>query len=72
MLVCYDIRGYFMLKLGCRDGEIRLAGSNSTLEGRVEVCYDGVWGTVCGDFWDMNEAMVTCRQLGLSSSGIEP
>ena len=48
-----------------RDGDIRLAGGTS-LSGRVEVCMDGVWGTVCDDSWGSEEASVTCFQLGFS------
>ena len=55
---------------GCTHGTIRLIGGTSSLEGRVEVCVNGVWGTVCSDGWTAVDANVACRQLGHSGSGM--
>ena len=47
----------------CEEGDIRLVGGNAANEGRVEVCVNGVWGTVCHDQWGVEDARVACRQL---------
>ena len=48
---------------------IRLAEGSYFYQGRVEISYNGDWGTVCDDGWDSIDADIVCRQLGFGSSG---
>ena len=57
---------------GCsqKDGDLKLVGSISENEGRLEVCFNQMWGTINGDGWTHTDTQVACRQLGYSTSGI--
>ena len=46
------------------NGDVRLVGGNSVSEGRVEICYNGVWGSICYYGWTNIDAAIVCRQLG--------
>ena len=52
----------------CPGNPIRLNGSDNAYSGRVEYCYNGIYGTICDDEWSIQDANVACRQLGFQGA----
>jgi len=52
------------------DVSVRLMINNtlSQNEGRVEILYNGTWGTVCDDLWGFNDGLVICHMLGYATA----
>ena len=47
----------------CSTGDVRLVGSGDGNEGRLEVCVNSAWGSVCNDGFDEQETLVVCMSL---------
>ena len=56
----------------CMDGEVRLRDGPNPLEGRLEICINNAWGTVCRDEFTFNEARIVCAQLGFNEGTLMP
>ena len=55
----------------CTGGAVRLADGVLEREGRVDVCINGVWGSICGYGWNAIDGYVLCKQLGFDDSGLQ-
>ena len=71
LISCLKISKIFITKFSflgtdlCTDYSLRLVGGANNLIGRLEICYNGHWGTVCGDgTGSSTTANVSCKQLG--------
>jgi deleted-in-malignant-brain-tumors protein 1 len=53
----------------CTDGEARLVDGPSTNKGRLEVCHNQAWATVCNSGFGTEESRVICGQLGFQRYG---
>ena len=54
----------------CSNGDIRLVSGTTDLEGRLEICINKVWGTVCSQGFTADDAEVVCTQLNLPFNGM--
>ena len=79
--MCYSVFLFFFFTAvgatynNCSDGELRLMGGLTDYQGRVEICINNLWGTICYsssryNYWDINDARVVCRNLGHQELGI--
>ena len=68
-------KSFSYVSTACRDGDVLLMnGSVPSIgqrEGRVEICKNNVYGTVCDDFWDRLDGDVVCRQLNFTAGMFE-
>ena len=49
----------------CIYGTIKLVGDDD-YSGKVEICINHMWTSICNNNWDEKDAIVACRQLGFS------
>ena len=54
----------------CPTPALRLSGGSGVFEGRVEICGNGLWGTVSLSSFDSHDATVVCRELGFLQAGL--
>ena len=53
----------------CTDNEVRLQGGITATQGRVEICRENIWTSVCGQEWDREYAELICEELGHRRDG---
>ena len=51
----------------CTNGDVRLFGGSSYKSDLVEVCVNNMWGVICSNNWDYNDAKVVCHMLNYPS-----
>ena len=67
---CFVLISIVSISIQCSsDGDVRLVNGTTLQEGRLEICLNSNWSTVCDDNWDNRDARVVCRGLGYNENG---
>ena len=67
-VICHEIPTFDM---ECSFGDVNLFSGKTQSEGRVEICVHGFWTTVCDEGFEVEDALVICREVGFSPKGIQ-
>ena len=54
----------------CSNGDIRLVNGTNELEGRLEICINNAWGSVCSQGFTEDDAKVVCQQIKFPFNGM--
>lgn len=58
---------FFLFLIACNDGDLILLDGATEMEGRIEICINNSYGSICNNRWDVLDATVACKQLEFSS-----
>ena len=74
ILICFLITfaGLDIEMSDCSDGDLQLIGGGNPREGRVEVCFSKVWGSICPISYGSEDAAVICHQLNETFQNFGP
>ena len=61
---CFNLHFLIITDNNTTPLQLRLVNGGNEREGRLEILYYGIWGTVCDEGFTFNSANVACRRLG--------